>query len=67
MQVGDIVSFWNNMEEAYCMGVVMEIKDKTITVQDIEYEQYDLPADKVRHADDDDMLEELRCLYGFYH
>lgn len=67
MQTGDIVTFWNKSDDAYYMGVVMEINNDIITIQDIGHEQYDIPSDKVRFADDDDMLEELRCLYGFYH
>lgn len=67
MQIGDIVTFWNKNDDAYYMGVVMEINEDMITVQDIKHNQYDVPSDKVRFADDDDILEELRCLYGFYH
>lgn len=67
MQTGDIVTFWDKSDDAYYMGVVMEINNDVITIQDIGHEQYDVPSDKVRFADDDDMLEELRCLYGFYH
>lgn len=67
MQTGDIVTFWNKNDDVYYMGVVMEINNDVITIQDIGHEQYDIPSDKVRFADDDDMLEELRCLYGFYH
>ncbi len=67
MQTGDIVTFWDKSDDAYYMGVVMEINNDIITIQDIGHEQYDIPAYKVSLADDDDMLEELRCLYGFYH
>lgn len=67
MQTGDIVTFWNKNDDVYYMGVVMEINKDMITVQDSEHNQYDVPSDKVRLADDDDILEELRCLYGFYH
>lgn len=67
MQTGDIVTFWDKSDDAYYIGVVMEINNDVITIQDIGHEQYDIPANKVSLADDDDMLEELRCLYGFYH
>jgi len=66
MQIGDIVTFWNENDNAYYMGVVMEISGETITVQDAAHEQHDVPSDKVMLADDTDILEELRCLYGFY-
>ena len=66
MQVGDIVTFLNENDDAYCMGVVMEISGEIITVRDIAHEQHDVPIDKVMFANDTDILEELRCLYGFY-
>lgn len=66
-QTGDIVTFCDKRDDIWYMGVVMETNGNVITVQDIGHEQYDIPEEKVRFADDEDMLEELRCLYGFYH
>ena len=64
--VGDIVVYYT--EDGAYTGVVMEtVVGSFVTVQNQEHEQRDIPTFKVRHADKDDMIEELRCLYGFYH
>ena len=64
--VGDVVSFYDANDDCYYMGVVMEIEEGTVFVSDINHEQHEIPEAQVRLAYDEDMLEELRCLYGFY-
>ena len=66
IEAGDIVTFWHENDNCYYMGVAMEIKEITIVVQDLKHEQHEVPVYKVKHADSDDMSEELRSIYGFY-
>lgn len=64
--IGEIVTFWSD-DSCYYMGVVMDVNNDIITVQDLSQEQYDVPKHKVKRATPEDMMEELRSIYGFYH
>lgn len=65
MKVGDIVKWYGN--DHYYICVVMEINNDTVFVQDESQEQYEVPISEVKLATVEEMAEELRLIYGFYH